>query len=297
MPQRATIDQAFTPAMQTLSHIKALLESRGLAPRKALGQNFLIDKNLVSKLLSAAGVHAGDLVLEVGPGTGTLTEGLLELGCEVVACELDRGLSALLREWPAAAQAGGPGSLRVIEGDCLEGRGLNKEVVAAIGGRRFGLVANLPYNAATPLMMVLLIDHPSCDRLAVTIQKEVVDRLSAGPGTKQYGTLGIVAQALAGVEVVAKLPPECFWPRPDVTSSMVVLRRLSGALTADAPGLSVFCQELFSKRRKQIGAILGRDRDWPAGVRPEQRPEELTIAQIEHLRLWRGGRRVDGAGA
>ncbi len=264
-----------------------MLEERGLAPRKALGQNFLIDKNLITKLIDAAKVHPGDLVLEIGPGTGTLTEAMLSRGCTVIACELDHGLAAMLVERAPSIPNGA--NLRVIEGDCLDGRALNPAVAQALGDCPFSLVANLPYNAATPLMMALLLNHPRCDKLAVTIQKEVVDRLVANPGSKDYGTLGILCQALAKVTSIAKLPKECFWPQPDVTSAMVLLERLPIPRTADGAALATFCQSLFSKRRKQLGAILGRAVPWPAGIRPEQRPEELTIEQFELLRLAAAG--------
>lgn len=265
--------------MQTLAEIRALLDSRGLAPRKALGQNFLIDKNLLARLIDSAGLPANATVLEVGPGTGTLTETLLERGCRVVACEMDAGLSALLRE--RLADAAASGRFALVEGDCLEsGRKVNAAAVAALGGGPFALVANLPYGAATPLMLALLSEHPACGVMAVTIQREVADRLLAKPGTKDYGTLGIAAQAAAEIELIARLPPECFWPRPEVTSAMVRLTRRAVPMTADLPGLIVFSQKLFSARRKQLGATLGRERAWPAGIRPEQRVEELTVEQV-----------------
>lgn len=270
--------------MQTLADIKALLAARGLAPRRSLGQNFLIDKNLVTKFADAALAHGSRLVLEVGPGTGALTEALLARGCRVVAIELDAGLASLLRDRTPDLIALAPGaSLRVVEGDALAGPGgrrLNPEAAALLAGEPFSLIANLPYNAATPLMMALLIEHPECRRLAVTIQREVADRLVAKPNTPDYGTLGIVAQSLARVERIADLPPECFWPRPEVTSAMVVLDRLPEPLTPDPRGLAKFCQRLFSARRRQLGSTLGRSLDWPPGIRPEQRPAELSPAQI-----------------
>ncbi len=274
--------------MQTLARIRELLESRGLAPRKALGQNFLIDQNLIRKLVDASGVVRGDVVLEVGPGTGALTEELLARGCEVVACELDRGLAALLRETLVEASGlGGPaarGRLILIEGDCLASkRGINPEIVAALAGRPFRLVANLPYGAATPLMLALLIGHPECGSMFVTIQREVADRLLAGPSTKEYGPIGIVAQALSRVERLATLPPECFWPRPEVTSAMVSLVRRPDPLTDDPGRLAAFCQHAFTQRRKQLGRVLGRETRWPPGVRAENRIEELPVAQVVAL--------------
>lgn len=285
--------------------MKALLEARGLAPRKALGQHFLIDQNLLRKLLDAAGVSAGDVVLEVGPGTGTLTEALLDRGAHVVAVELDEGLADLLAERlparGAAAGAGGAGavggaggSFTLVRGDCLSrGPRLNAQAAAALGGRRFKLVANLPYAAGTPLMMSLMIEHPECAVMAVTIQREVAQRLGAGPGGKDYGLLGVMAGALMHVEPVGTLPPECFWPRPEVTSAMLVLRRRASALTEDAGALAGFAQRLFGRRRKQLGAILGRSVAWPAGVSATQRPEELSPEAMEALRVAWG---VGGAG-
>ncbi|QOJ18449.1 MAG: ribosomal RNA small subunit methyltransferase A [Phycisphaeraceae bacterium] len=287
--------------MQTLSDIRAMLAARGITPKHRLGQNFLHDQNLIRKLIDAAGVAAGELVLEVGPGTGALTEAMLERGLTVVAVELDADMVAIIRE-RLARHLGG--SLTLIEGDCLDGKyALNPAIAAALAGRSFTLVANLPYNAATPLMMNLLVDHPECRALFITIQKEVAERLVAKPGTKQYGPLAIMAQMLAAVEVIATLPPTCFWPAPEVTSAMVGVRRRGeekpsavshqppvepgATLTPDeARSLSKFVTGLFTKRRKQLGTILGRDRaDWPEGVTPDLRPEALTPAQA--VALWR----------
>lgn len=275
-------------SLQTLQTIRELLESRGLSPRKSLGQNFLIDHNLIRKLVDAAGLKPGDLVLEVGPGTGALTDELLVRGCQVIACEMDQGLAALLRERLAdpRKELGAPASARftLVEGDCLESKKqLSHAVIAALAGQPFKLVANLPYGAATPLMMTLLIDHPACGSMHVTIQREVADRLAAAHGTKEYGPISIVAQALCEVKRVASLPPECFWPRPDVTSAMISLFRLHKPLTNDPGKLGAFCQQVFSKRRKQLGSTLGRDTAWPEGVRPENRIEELSVDRVVAL--------------
>ncbi|MBC7833992.1 MAG: ribosomal RNA small subunit methyltransferase A [Phycisphaerales bacterium] len=280
--------------MQTLSDIKRLLDDRGLAPKKSLGQNFLIDHNLIKRLVDASGAQADDIILEVGPGTGTLTEELLARGCRVVACELDDHLSAMLRERAAAGEvagANGRENLTVIHADCLgPDRTLAPVVLDALRGagsdpRGFRLVANLPYSAATPLMTSLLLGHPDCPILAVTIQKEVADRLLAAPRTKEYGGLSVVAQALCTVQRLATLPRECFWPRPDVTSAMILLTRRQSPLSADPLALSAFCRTIFAQRRKQLGSALGRAAPWPADIRPEQRAEELSVEQIERLRL------------
>jgi len=268
--------------VQTLADIKAILESRGLAPQKMFGQNFLLDHNLIRKLVDAAGVQAGDTVLEVGPGTGALTEELIARGCRVVAAEIDRGLSQHLREHFRDNPL-----FTLVEGDCLANkRTLAPAVVEALGPGPFSLVSNLPYGAATPVMSVLLTDYSQCRGLFVTIQREVADRLAAKPGSKDYGTLSVVAQVTAEVHMVAKLPPECFWPRPDVTSSMISLTRRDRPLVEDVRGLGDFVQGLFEKRRKQLGAVLGRERSWPAGVQPTDRAEALSLDQL--IALYRG---------
>lgn len=279
---------------QTLTDIKRLLEDHGLAPKKALGQNFLVDQNLVRKLVDASGVRAGDVVLEVGPGTGVLTEMVLETGAHVIACELDAGLAALLRD-----RVGGHAGFTLIEGDCLARKtALNPELIERLGGRPFRLVANLPYACATPLILTLLTQYPRCSGLFVTIQREVADRLLAGPAdAKAYGAISVIAQALASAERVATLPRECFWPRPDVTSAMIALRRRADPLEPDPArwvDLSARAADLFAQRRKQLGSILKRlgapDAPLPAGVVPTQRPEELTVTQLAELCRSLGGR-------
>jgi 16S rRNA (adenine1518-N6/adenine1519-N6)-dimethyltransferase len=268
---------------QTLHEIRSLLESHGLAPKKSLGQNFLIDRNLVAKLVDEAGVGEGDLVLEVGPGTGTLTGELLARGCEVVACELDDGLARLLAD-RFADQA----RFTLVHGDCLASkRALSPELARALGDRPFRLVANLPYQAATPLMLHLLIARPACGGLFVTIQREVADRLLAEPGSKEYGAISVVARCTARVRRIANLPCECFWPRPKVVSTMVGLERLDPPRTADAAALAEFCQRVFAGRRKQLGGLL-RSLDltpevWPENIALTDRIEALPPDRIESL--------------
>ena len=280
--------------MQTLAQIRAMLEERGLAPRKSLGQNFLIDQNLVQRLVDRAGVGPGDLVLEIGPGTGVLTEALLDAGATVIAGELDRGLAQLLRE-----RLGDRPSFTLIEGDCLEGkRTLAPTLDRALAGRPFSLVANLPYGAATPLMLTLLTQYPGCRSMAVTIQKEVVDRLLAGPEDgKAYGQLSVIAWALAEVERIANLPPECFWPRPGVTSAMVLLTRRESSRTVLAPNaLAELAYQVFENRRKQLGSSLKERLPegfcWPEGIDPTDRAESLSPEAV--IRLCEALARVDG---
>ena len=273
--------------MQTLTEIRQLLDERGLRPKRRLGQNFLHDKNQLTKLIDAANVNRGDLVLEVGPGTGTLTSALLERGAKVIACEIDDDMAAIIEH--VFADQIRRGSLQLIRSDALErGRRLSSPVVDAVGNRSFKLIANLPYQIASPLMTALLLDHSSqCTGEFVTIQKEVADRLLAQPGTKEYGPLTIIVQALAEVKRIATLSPGCFWPPPDVTSAMVAINpRTLDLSSVDRRSFATFVTQLFTKRRKQLGAILGREVNlWPEGVSSSQRPEALTIDQL--LALWR----------
>ncbi len=265
--------------MQTLTEIRTMLESRGLAPKKSLGQNFLHDHNLIRRLVEVAGVGEGDLVLEVGPGTGALTVCLIESGCEVVACEMDDGLADLLRDTLGDA-------IRLIHGDCLESkRRIHSGIVDALAGRPFTLVANLPYQAAGPLMMRLSLDHPECRGQYVTIQREVGQRLRAAPGSKTYGELTVIVQAFNRVSRIATLPPGCFWPQPKVVSEMVALERRAEALVRDGAALESLCGRLFAQRRKQLGTILGRDISWPDGVTPQLRPEALSVEQLAELAM------------
>ncbi|HEB61029.1 MAG TPA: ribosomal RNA small subunit methyltransferase A, partial [Phycisphaeraceae bacterium] len=235
----------------------------------------------------AADLSPGDLVLEVGPGTGTLTEGLLDSDARVVAVELDEELASLVQD-----RLGDNINFRLVRGDCLKSKHeISPAVLAALAETasesqpRFRLVANLPYQAASPLVLNLLLHHPQCSGLFVTIQKEVADRILAGPGSKTYGTLSIICRAFSRIERIANCPPSCFWPQPKITSSMLALRRRPDSETADInPGqLSALLQLLFSKRRKQLGSILGRDFPFPAGITPTARPEQLTVEQLIKL--------------
>ena len=265
--------------VQTLAEIRQLLESYGLSPRKSFGQNFLIDHNLIRTLIDASGIGEDDLVLEVGPGTGSLTEALLDRGCTVIACEIDRGLVRVMRD-----RLGDRARFTLVEGDCLQSKKtLAPAIVEALAHRPFTLVANLPFGVATPLVLELLTRHADACAMHVTLQHEVAQRLTAQPGTKQYGTLGVVAQALAQVRVIKRVPSECFWPRPDVTSAMVSIERRPDPLTERSGEFSRFCVRLFSMRRKQLGAVLGRSLDFPPGVAHESRAEQLTPGQLVAL--------------
>ena len=262
--------------MQTLGEIKSLLHERGLRPRHRFGQNFLHDQNQLRRLVDAAGVATGDVVLEVGPGTGTLTEALLERGATVIAVEIDRDLADLVQ-----ARVGE--HITLVRGDCLaKGRRLADAVVEAIGGRPFRLVANLPYQVASPLMAELLMHHAACVGQCVTIQREVADRLVAEVGTKGWGPLSIIVQDLATVERIAVLPASCFWPAPKVVSAMVSITP-NGSAGDHTDAFGAFVTKLFTTRRKQLGGVLGAAVVERAGIEPKQRCEQLDLAALHRL--------------
>lgn len=291
---------------QTLNDIKRLLADHGLRPKKKFGQNFLHDGNHLAKIMAAARLKDGDVVLEVGPGTGALTERLVEAEARVVAVEIDRDMQPILE-----SRLGENQRFTLHIGDALDGKhAINAEVLKLlreVGGAGslpsnpehaewavgtpappepasscggYKLIANLPYNIASPLMANLAIDHLSMSAMVVMIQKEVADRLLAPPGTKAYGPLGVLIQALFAVERVCVLKPGCFYPPPSIDSAVVAMHRRAEPLCEDARALGDLLHKLFSKRRKQLGSILGRDAVLPNGVEPSMRPEQLTVEQL-----------------
>lgn len=266
---------------QSISDIRALLAGHGLSPKHRLGQNFLHDQNQLRRIVAAAEIAAGDVVLEVGPGTGTLTEALLEAGARVLAVEVDGDLIPILHD-----RVGGDAGVRVLHADILADKHtLNPDVVVALEGmgrHDFKLIANLPYQVASPLLVNLAIDHPGMSMAIVMVQREVADRLTASPGArdKAYGPLGIIIQTMCEVERLFTLPPSCYWPAPKVESAVVRMARRERALTADPRGFARFVHRLFQSRRKQIGAVMGGDCAFPEGIDRTMRAEELTIGQL-----------------
>ena len=265
---------------QTLTDIQSLLARQGVVPKKRYGQNFLHDGNQMRRIMQAADVSAEDLVLEVGPGTGALTERLLETGARVIAIEVDADLESILRQRLEPFDD----CVTLLIGDVLDGKHeLNATLRRLLAAHRFKLVANLPYNVASPLLVNLAIDFPRMSCAVVMVQKEVAQRLAAPPGGKTYGPLTVMIQAFCEVETIGSLPPSCFWPQPQVESAVVRLRRRETPLTDDPHQLGRLLQTLFSRRRKQLGSILGRDARLPAGIDPKARPETLTVEQLIEL--------------
>ena len=281
---------------QTLNEIKQLLAAHGLHPKKRFGQNFLHDGNHMRRIMDAANLHEGDLVLEVGPGTGALTERLLETGAHVLAVEIDNDMQPILNQRLAPF----PDRFQLFLGDILESKHkLNPQVTDLLrplpdtqhptpDTRPFKLIANLPYNIACPLLVNLAIHHPEMTAAVIMIQKEVASRITAGPGGKDYGPLSVILQAMYETSIVGTLSPACFWPAPQVASAVVRLVRRAKPLTDDPARLSGLLQTLFQKRRKQLGAVLGRDTPLPGGISPEARCESLSVEQFVQLMRYVG---------
>jgi 16S rRNA (adenine1518-N6/adenine1519-N6)-dimethyltransferase len=256
----------------THRQVRDLLADHGLSPSRALGQNFVADPNTVRRIARLAGVGPGDRVVEVGPGLGSLTVALAETGAEVTAVELDRHLLPVLRSVVE------PLGVRVVEGDAMA---LDWDEV--LGGEdRWALVANLPYNVATPLVLDLLARVPQIDRMLVMVQREVGERLAAGPGSKAYGIPSVKVAYRAVAEVVGRVPPTVFIPQPRVESALVRLRRLPEApVDTDPERLFRLVEAGFGQRRKMLRRSLASLVDPSAferaGVRPDARAEELRL--------------------
>lgn len=299
-------------SMQTLTQIRELLAAHQLQPKHKWGQNFLHDQNHMRRIIAAAALQPGDGVLEVGAGTGSLTESLLEAGARVVAVEIDADLAPILhqrldgfgdqvaihigdvmadkRHLDPAVMAKLQNVVAESEPHSTEIRNPKSEMPHQDGSNRqdqgtppFKLIANLPYGVASPLLSTLALDHPAMELAMVMVQREVADRLTAGPGSKQYGALGVLVQAMCHVDRLSALPGSCFWPQPKVGSAVVQLVRRDEPLADDPAALTKLLHTLFSKRRKQLKAILGADTPLPAGVEPTARPEQLTVDQLIEL--------------
>ncbi len=273
--------------VQTKREITELLTEAGVRPRKRFGQHFLIDGNLMRRLCEAGEVGSDDRVLEVGGGTGGLTDLLVEAAAEVICVEVDQRLHGILD-----SRFAGRANFRVILGDVLASKHrLNPEVVRAMRDEgRTGcvkLVANLPYQIATPLVMNLLLDHPEVTRLVFTVQREVADRLMADPGRKEYGPVSILVQLLCRVQTVATLSPDVFWPRPAVDSAMLRID-VGASPFADRTTLHGFVdlvRKTFEHRRKTLRSALSyvldmRQRDAVcASIDATRRPESFSIEE------------------
>ena len=261
---------------QTRSEISELLDRHGLVPAHHLGQHFLADANITRKIAGLAALVPGDRVLEVGAGTGTLTAALAASGARVVAYEIDPALAPVLAE--------------VTEGLGVEIRFedvMEVDLATELEGGPWTLVANLPYNVGTPLILRTLQEVPVVEKLVVMVQLEVAERLVAGPGSKSYGIPSVISSLHARTRIAATVPRQVFVPPPNVDSAVVVMERIVAPELA--PVAIDLARHAFSKRRKMLRSSLAdrvadvADVCRRAGVDPTSRPESLSAA--EFLRL------------
>jgi 16S rRNA (adenine1518-N6/adenine1519-N6)-dimethyltransferase len=259
--------------------------------QKKFGQNFLIDGHVLDKIIAGAGVTKEDMVLEIGPGIGTMTQYLAEAAGRVVAVEIDRNLLPILEETLQAYE-----NVSVIHADVLS-LDLNQLVQEQNNGRPIKVVANLPYYITTPIIMALFEQHVPIDNITVMVQKEVAARMKAGPGTKDYGALSLAVQYYAEPYIVANVPCNCFMPRPNVDSAVIRLTKYDKPQVAvsDEALLFKLIRASFNQRRKTLvnglknSAELSFSKEQvaeaieKAGLSPSVRGEALTLEQFAQL--------------
>lgn len=259
------------------TEIRELAASIDLKPTKVWGQNFVIDANTVRSIIKHAGINENDDVVEVGPGLGSLTLGLLTASKSVTVIEIDPKLAVLL---PKTVEKKAPefaSKLTVVQNDALQVKELNVQPTA--------LVANLPYNVSVPVIIHLLTQFPSIKRVLVMVQAEVADRLASGPGSKVYGVPSVKARWFGKVQKVANIGKNVFWPAPNIDSALVLIERHEVPL-ADIVQSDLFAaiDAAFGQRRKMLRSALST---WAngnaeeilvhAGIDPTLRGEELDV--------------------
>ena len=274
-----------------------IIQKYNFAFQKKFGQNFLIDTHVLEKIISAAGVTKDDMVLEIGPGIGTMTQYLAEHAKRVVAVEIDSNLIPILEETLA-----GYDNITVINDDILK-VDINALAQEYNGGRPIKVVANLPYYITTPIIMGLFESNVPIDNITVMVQKEVADRMQVGPGSKDYGALSLAVQYYAEPYIVANVPPNCFIPRPGVGSTVIRLTRHQEPPVdvKDAKLMFRLIRASFNQRRKTLLNGLANSPELSfskeqitsaiekMGLPASVRGETLTLEQFAHLSNLLGG--------
>jgi 16S rRNA (adenine1518-N6/adenine1519-N6)-dimethyltransferase len=264
--------------------VRTLAAELDLRPSKQRGQNFVVDPNTVRRIVALSGVRPGEVVLEVGPGLGSLTLGLLEAGARVVAVEIEPSLAGRLVRTVTDRLPGAVDRLTVVEADALR--------VTALDPMPTRAVANLPYNVSVPVILHLLATFPSIASGLVMVQLEVADRLVAPPGSKVYGTPSAKLAWYASASRVGTVPASVFWPVPNVESGLVAFSRREAPSTVDRELVFGVVDAAFGQRRKMLRAALARvfgssagavEALERAGVDPTLRGETLTIGQFASI--------------
>lgn len=261
--------------------VRRLAAELDLKPTKTLGQNFVHDGNTVRRIVAAAELRADDHVLEVGPGLGSLTLGLLEAVPRVTVVEIDPRLAALLPSTVAAHAPDLADRLTVVNADALAVR------AADLPGEPTALVANLPYNVSVPVLLHLLAELPSIRRVLVMVQAEVADRLAAGPGSRTYGSPSVKAAWYGRTKRAGAIGRNVFWPAPNVDSALVAVDRHEVPSVGDKAAIFSVVDHAFAQRRKTLRAALAGWAGSPveaeailrrAGIDPSARGETLDVA-------------------
>ena len=270
------------PKIADISATRHILKTFDLRASKKLGQNFLIDSSVVQKIVDAAEISAGDEVLEIGPGIGTLTQGLLEAGAKVTAVEIDKKLPAVLEKTLEGYE-----NFKLVQGDIL------KVDIEEIVPPNFKVVANLPYYITTQILLTLLEKKLPVTKIVTMVQKEVAERMTAAPNSKIYGAMTVAVQFRADVKIAFEVPPSAFLPRPEVTSAVVVCDvRESPFKVADEEFFIKVVRAAFGQRRKTlVNSLLGtgflREKILAAlevaKILPERRAETLSIEDFVNL--------------
>ena len=274
------------------TNIIAVLNRYGFSFQKKFGQNFLIDENVVEKIVRDAGVTKDDFVLEIGPGIGTMTQILCENAREVVAVEIDDKLIPILTEDTLSWYD----NVTVIHEDILK-LDIVKLANERNGGKPIKVVANLPYYITTPIIMGLFESHVPLDSITIMVQKEVADRMQVGPGTKDYGALSLAVQYYAKPQILLNVPASCFMPRPNVDSAVIQLTRYEKppVEVADEHLMFRLIRASFNQRRKTMTNSVGNSPELSVskeqmaaalekcGLSATVRGEALTLAQFAEL--------------
>ena len=273
----------------TPSRLSDLLTRHGITPSRRLGQHFLVDPNLVRKVVETAQVGPDDRVLEVGTGVGNLTAVLAETGARVVSYEIDRRLVPVLAETLA-------GYLERVEIRMEDA--MRVDWKKELGGEGWVMVSNLPYGVGTPLLMEMIQNVSEVVRFVVMLQREVAMRLLAGPSSRDYGLPSVIVGLHTRIRRAFDVPPQVFFPRPEVFSSVVVLERIPSH--SDAARAISLAARAFGKRRKMLRRSLRSELSAPermladAGISPERRPESLSPADFLRLAGVVRGWKADG---
>ena len=253
------------PQIANLSATRHILKKFNLRASKKLGQNFLIDANVVEKIVNAAEISEGEKILEIGPGIGTLTQGLLEAGANVIAVEIDKKLPAVLAETLAGYE-----NFQLIQGDIL------KTDLTKIFSEKFKVVANLPYYITTQILLNLLEKNLPISKIVTMVQREVAERMTAKAGSKIYGAMSVAVQFRSDAKILFDVEPKSFLPRPEVTSSVVACDvRKFPVEVSDEKFFVKIVRAAFGQRRKILqNSLLG------AGF-----PRELVLKSLDKIKI------------